>query len=257
MNEIILGDAYKLIKDIPDKSVDLIVTDPPYEIEGIHPSGIIKGRYGNSHAKKIKDTDLDKSIDFAILDDFVRVMRKINIYIFCNKEQIIQYLDFFVKKHHCNWEILIWVKENPAPFCGTHYLKDKEYCLYFWEQGADGYIPYDRAKTYFISKTNKADKDDYDHPTIKPIELIKTLIMNSTDKNKRGGVEKNRPIVFDPFVGSGTTCVAAKELGCNYIGFEINENYYKIAVDRLNGVNQKGQIDLFSCQQLDLFNEGD
>ena len=187
VNKIILGDAYKLIKELPDKSVDLIITDPPYEIEGIHPSGIIKGRYGNSHAKKIKDTDLDKSIDFAILDDFVRVMRKINIYIFCNKEQIIQYLDYFVKKHHCNWEILIWVKENPAPFCGTHYLKDKEYCLYFWEQGADVYIPYDRAKTYFISKTNIADKEDYNHPTIKPIELIKTLIMNSTDKNKRGG----------------------------------------------------------------------
>lgn len=257
MNEIILGDAYKLIKDIPDKSVDLIVTDPPYEIEGIHPSGVIKERYNTSHAKEINENGLDQSIDFAILDDFIRVMRKINIYIFCNKEQIIQYLDFFVKKHRCNWEILIWAKENPAPFCGTHYLKDKEYCLYFWEQGADVYIPYDRAKTYFISKINVADKNDYGHPTIKPIELIKTLIMNSTDKNKRGGVEKNRPVVFDPFVGSGTTCVAAKELGCNYIGFEINENYYKIAVDRLNGVNQKGQIDLFSCQQLDLFNEGD
>lgn len=257
MNEIILGDAYKLIKDIPDKSVDLIVTDPPYEIEGIHESGILKGRYETSHANKLAETDLDKGIDLKILDDFVRVMKKINIYIWCNKEQIYDYMTYFVKERRCNFEILIWGKENPAPFCGTHYLKDKEYCLYFWEQGAEVYIPFDRAKTYFISKTNVADKEDYGHPTIKPIELIKTLIMNSTNKNKWGGVEENRPVVLDPFVGSGTTCVAAKELGCNYIGFEINENYYKIAVDRLSGVNQKGQIDLFSCEQLDLFNEGD
>ena len=52
-------------------------------------------------------------------------------------------------------------------------------------------------------------------------------------------------LVFDPFVGSGTTCLAAKHLGLNYIGFEINEKYYKIACDRLNGINQKGEMNLF------------
>ena len=51
--------------------------------------------------------------------------------------------------------------------------------------------------------------------------------------------------MFDPFVGSGTTCLAAKHLGLNYLGFEINEIYYKIAKDRLNGINQKGEMNLF------------
>ena len=189
MNEIILGDAYKLIKDIPDKSVDLIVTDPPYEIEGIHGSGIMKQRPG-TFADEIKNNNLHTGIDLKILDDLVRVMKKINIYIWCNKEQIYDYMTYFVKERNCSFEILVWCKENPIPFCGTHYLVDKEYCLYFWEQGAEVYIPFDRAKTYFISKTNVADKNDYGHPTIKPIELIKTLIMNSTDKNKRGGGRK-------------------------------------------------------------------
>ena len=59
-------------------------------------------------------------------------------------------------------------------------------------------------------------------------------------KTQRGG-----SIVFDPFVGSGTSCLAAKQLGLNYLGFEINKEYYKIAVDRLNGIDQKGQTDLF------------
>ena len=52
-------------------------------------------------------------------------------------------------------------------------------------------------------------------------------------------------LVFDPFVGSGTTCLAAKHLGLDYIGFEIDEKYYKITIDRLNGINQKGEMNLF------------
>ena len=55
-------------------------------------------------------------------------------------------------------------------------------------------------------------------------------------------------LVFDPFVGSGTTCLAAKHLGLNWIGFEINEKYYKIACDRMQGINKKGEINLFDIE---------
>lgn len=74
------------------------------------------------------------------------------------------------------------------------------------------------------------------------------MIKNSSDL---GGV------VFDSFVGSGTTCVAAKELGRQYLGFEINEKYYKIAKDRLNGIDKNGQMDLFNTnfEQLDLLGD--
>ena len=238
-SNIYLGDAYDLIKQLKDHSVDLIITDPPYAIEGIHGSGILKSRPANQQTyNEISDSDLDKGIDLKILDDLVRVMKKINIYIWCNKTQIYDYMTYFVKERNCSFEILIWAKENPIPFCGTHYLCDKEYCLYFWEQGAPVSIPYDRARTYFISKTNQDDKKDYGHPTIKPIELIETLIKNSTG----GG---SNLVVLDPFVGSGTTCLAAKRLGHQWIGFEINEKYYKIAVDRLQGINQRGEMNLF------------
>ena len=87
---------------------------------------------------------------------------------------------------------------------------------------------------------NISDKKDYGHPTIKDVEIVKTLIQNSTG----GGIE-NKVIVFDPFCGSATSCLAAKRLGLNYIGFEINEKYYKIACDRLQGINQKGVMNLF------------
>lgn len=179
INKIYLGDAYQLIKEIPDKSVDLILTDPPYDIKGIHGSGIMKDR-GETFAQDIANNDLDKGIDLKILDDFVRVMKKINIYIWCNKEQIYDYMTYFVKERNCSFEILVWCKSDPIPFCGTHYLCDKEYCLYFWEQGAPVHIPYERARTYYISKKNTKDKSDYGHPTCKLVDLLETLIKNST-----------------------------------------------------------------------------
>lgn len=233
VNNIYLGNAYELIKEMPNGSVDLIITDPPYDFKSMTGGGIAKQSV-NFH-KEIAETELDKGIDLKILDDFVRIMKKINIYIWCNKEQIYDYLTYFVKDKKCNWEMLIWTKDNPVPFCGTHYLTDKEYCLYFWEQGAKVYIPYERGKTVFITKTNKDDKEKYIHPTIKPIDIIETLIKNSCG----GG------LIFDPFMGSGTTCLAAKHCGCSYIGFEINEKYYNIAKDRLQGIDAKGRMNLF------------
>ena len=237
--KIIKGDAYKLIKEVKDKSIDLIITDPPYDIKGIHGSGIVKDR-GVSFHKELEAKNLDKGLNSAILDDFCRVMKKINIYIWCNKEQIIQYLDYFVKKKGCNYDILIWAKEDPIPFCGTHYLVDKEYCLYFWEQGAPVKIPYERGKTFFLGRKNVIDKNDYGHPTIKPIDIIETLVRNSSVE---GGE------VLDPFVGSGTTALACKHTKRSFIGFEIDEEYYKIASDRIRGINKRGELNLFDITE--------
>ena len=177
-----------------------------------------------------------EGIDLKILDDLVRVMKKINIYIWCNKEQIYDYLTYFVKERKCNWEMIIWAKDNPPPFTCGHYLKDKEYCLFFWEKGVKVKPTYETGKTVYLTKTNVTDKNNYLHPTIKDIEIIENLI-----KNSAGGGS----IILDPFIGSGTTGLAAKHLGLNYIGFEINEKYYKIACDRVQGINQKGELNLF------------
>jgi DNA modification methylase len=239
-NNIYKGDCYQLIKQVEDKTVDLIITDPPYDIKGIHGSGILRPRNVegvNSFHKEIEEKNLHKSIDLSILDEYVRVLKKINIYIWCNREQILDYINFFVNKHKCNWEILIWAKKDPIPFCGTHYLVDKEYCLYFWETGASIHIPFNRGKTVFYSQKNLADKKEYGHPTIKPLEIIKTLILNSSNEGD---------VVLDTFAGSGTTCVGAKELGRNYIGFEIDDTYYELAKNRLMGISKNGQISLFA-----------
>ena len=79
-------------------------------------------------------------------------------------------------------------------------------------------------RTFYVSKKNLQDKRLYRHPTIKPLEIIKNLIINSSNEGDT---------ILDCYMGSGTTGVACKELNRNFIGFEINENYFNIAKDRI------------------------
>ncbi len=171
----------------------------------------------------------------------------IYIYIWCSKDQIPHLIDYFVNKHKCNFNILVWCKTNAIPACNNVWLPNVEYCLVFKGEGTPRYNDgYELKSKWFLSPINVYDKEKYNHPTIKPLELVKRHILHSTKEND---------IVADFFSGSGTTLVACKETKRRYIGFEIDNKYVEITKDRLNGINQKGEIDLFNCEQLDLFKE--
>lgn len=146
-------------------------------------------------------------------------------------------IKYFVDGKKCMYEILTWNKTNPTPMTNNTFLPDIEYCLMFREQGCRLNDGYNLKSKWYISPINKSDKETYNHPTIKPLELVKRHILHSTKPND---------IVLDCFCGSGTTCVAAKETGRRFIGMEIDPTYYKIAVDRLNGINASGQTSIFT-----------
>lgn len=114
-------------------------------------------------------------------------------------------------------------------------MPDIEYCLCFRENGHKLNDGYELKSKWYISQINKADKDLYEHPTIKPLELVKRHILHSTQPND---------IVLDCFCGSGTTCAACKETGRRYIGMEIDKQYWEIANKRINGITANGQISM-------------
>lgn len=240
INEIYLGDCLEGMKKMVEQGikVDLIVTDPPYDISNTNAGN------NNDLCKSIQnafdeleDNNLTSGITEEFLDLMVQLQDKINIYIWCNLKQVKFYLDYFIDKKGCTWDEIIWHKPNAMPCFNNKYLTDKEYCLYFRKGGKCMPKNYEQAKTVYSLPINVLDKKSYKHPTIKPLSIIKNLIENSSEEGQ---------IVFDPFMGSGTTCVAAKELGRKYIGFEINEKYFNIAKDRLNGFDQNGNMDLFN-----------
>ena len=239
-NKIYLGNAYELIKQMPDKSVDLIYTDIPYETI-YNGGGCIQQKVKNMSEtiNKEKDTLLS-GIDYSILDEFVRVCKYIYIYIWCSKSQIYDLMSYFVGKHKCNFNILVWCKDNPVPMGGSPFLGDLEYCLVFCEKGAKFNNGWKHKSKWYISHINQSDKKEYLHNTIKPIDLVERHIANSTQEND---------IVLDPFIGSGTTALACKHLNRKYIGFELNEKWWQIANDRLKGINAKGEMNIFDIDK--------
>lgn len=247
-NILMHGDAYELIKQIEDKSIDLIYTDIPYDIS-YSGAGLMNTRKDQNASKMLnehKDTILN-GIDYSILDEFVRIMKKIKICIWCSKSQIFDLMKYFIEGKKCNYNIIVWCKTNPSPFGASPWLSDLEYMLCFWESGAKFNNGTEFKHKYFISQTNKDDAKKYGHPTIKPLNMTINHLKNLTNKGD---------VVLDPFAGSGTTLVACKEVGADFIGFEIDDAFYKIAKDRISGIDKNGQTSLFDTdfEQLDIFN---
>jgi len=237
-NEIYNVDCYKAIKDISDKSIDCIYTDIPYLYnQGGGGSSALGER---TNKKRLELKSIENGIDFDILNDFVRVIKKINIFIWCSKLQIFDIMKYFLetlKDREIYFEILTWNKSNPTPTTNNSWLPDIEYCLYFREKGVIYNDGYELKSKWFESSANKRDKDRFEHPTIKPLELVQRHLLHTTQPND---------LVLDCFMGSGTTAVACKNTGRKYIGFEISEKWYKVAKDRLNNITATGQQSFFT-----------
>lgn len=218
------GDCLDIMKTLPDNSVDLVVTDPPYVIAttggGLATNGKVK-QWAEHHLDSMRD-----GFSTLVLDELCRVMKKINCYFFCSQKQILPLLKYFVDGKKCNWNILSWHKSNPVPACGNKYLTDTEFILFFREKGVRIMGEFATKRTYYVTLSNKRDKKLYGHPTVKPIEIVKNLVINSS---------KDGDTILDPFMGSGTTGVAVKEVGGkrNFIGIELDKKYYEIAKKRI------------------------
>lgn len=227
MNDLRLGDCYSLIKQIPSHSIDCIITDPPYDVS-ISVGGTINNvKKLNKSLNDLSDVNIDNGYDFSINNEFIRVMKQINIYIWCNKKQIIDYFNLYVNERKCKFEIICWHKPNALPTYSNKYLSDTEYCLYFHEGGEVHPESYEDAKTFYIAPINTSDKKLFNHPTIKPLPIIEKLVRNSTNPGD---------IVLDPFMGSGTTGVACNKNNRNFIGMEINEEFFNIAKNRIGDI---------------------
>lgn len=238
LNKISCGDCYELIKELPDKSVQCIYTDIPYLYDR---GGCSESELSQriKHQQNEVLADIRDGIDYSILNEFIRVMEKVNCFIWCSKSQIFDILKFFLEQEEREiyFEILTWNKTNPTPATNGVWLPDIEYCLYFRESGVKLNDGYSHKSKWYISPINKKDKDLFEHATIKPLPLVTRHLLHTTQPND---------IVLDCFIGSGTTAIACKEIGRQFIGFEISEKWCEIANDRLNNIDANGQISLLS-----------
>ena len=233
LNNIYNVDSYEAVKDIPDNSIDLVIIDPPYDIPHTTGGGMLEEKGIRNMFDNLVENDITNSFDFGILKEFDRIMKKRNIYIWRNKLLIPKLFEYYKGSL---FDIICWHKTNAMPLCGSKYLTDTEYCLYFHDTMKLN-TTYDTAKTHYEQPINIKDKKKYGHPTCKPVNILENLIINSSNEGD---------IVFDAFAGSGSTLVAAKNQNRQYLGFEIDPKWAQVAKDRLENVDADGQISLLT-----------
>ena len=222
------GDCLELMQKVPDKSVDLVVTDPPYDVHAGHGGGAFGNRDEFSDILSMSD-----GINNNVLDMLCRKMKKINIYMFCSQKQILNLIDYFFVKRKCNWNLLTWHKTNPVPACNNKYLSDTEYIFFAREKGVPVYGDYATKHTFWVTPNNAKEKQLYGHPTVKPQTILHDLVYNSSQEQQ---------IVMDPFMGSGSTGVACINTNRDFIGMELDEEYFKIAEQRINEAQRNVEL---------------
>lgn len=205
---------------LPDNSVDLVITDPPY---GISKELNCKGQRLGSTAK------LDFNFgewDIINKEWFEVAIKKTRGWMmtFCAKKDVGYFIDTLEKDGFIAVDVLVWQKPDPIP------LNAKSRFLNAWEAVVIGKRPgsvWNSNYEHNIIKMQAPKGKSRVHPTQKPVELIKKLIELST---------KEGSIVLDPFMGSGTTAVACIESKRKYLGFEISKEYCQLANDRIKNL---------------------
>lgn len=232
INKIHLGDCLELMKDIPDKSIDLVLTDPPY---------LMNNHGGQDQADKEFSRKLTtkKHIDFICNDfdwentfnEFIRICKKVNLIIFCSNAQISRTMKFFEDKNY-SVNLLIWDKPNPIPLCNGKLISNLEYIIFVKEKGAyfnNLLSSNEKLKTYKYPAPR-----DRIHPTEKPIKLFEHILRL---------LSKTDDLILDCFSGSGTTAVACHNLKRRFICIEKDYDYWKASCERLE--REQAQLKLF------------
>jgi len=219
LNRIYCMDCLEGMKMLPDESVDLIIADPPY--------GDNCG-YGRMN-KEIQNNE-NPLLNCAMLWESQRILKNNStIYNFTNWKHYPFLTEFIMRYTHFNIRMMIVLNKNRFGL-GYGFRNQHELCLVL-EKGKPTYNDNDFSN---VINFKVIEHNENTHPHEKPGEIIRKMIKHSTKEND---------IVLDPFMGSGTTAVACKQLNRNFIGFEISPEYCKIAEKRLSQENLKSWVE--------------
>jgi len=253
IDKVLNIDALEGIRQIPDNSIDLVIADPPY--------GLGKD-YGNDSDKK-KATEFLKWMETWLLLILPKIKQTGSLYIFATWRYSPE-IFVFLKSQMTMVNEIIWDRKVPSMGGSTRKYSSVHDTIGFFVKSKDYYfdidsirIPYDeetkKARTrsifvgkkwlevgynpkdvWLVSRLHKIHSEREEHPTQKPLEIIERMVKASCPE---GGV------VLDPFAGSGTAVAACILNNRNYMTFELNPDYYKIILDRIERI-RNGHYDI-------------
>lgn len=215
---LFLGDCLEVLPDLPDESVDCIITDPPYGMSYKSLSrSLPKATIANDgpEAYRLLDKALAIAVQKLKLDSHVYIFTDWHVY---------EPMAEVVKKYFHLKNVLVWAKNNRTrgDLKGNYGYQHE---MVFYAHKGRRHLLGKREGN--VLNFNKVYSNRMKHPTEKPVSLLEYLIGKST---------KEGETILDMFAGSGATCVAARNRKRNYIGIEIDQTWYTVAKERLEAV---------------------
>lgn len=222
-----LGDSYDLIKQIPSKSIDLILTDPPYNLSP-YSTGNIKLSWRTDINNDLAEWDRVEFRPSDWVNEFKRILKpKGNIFSFCSYNLVGKWHEAFDPEFDV-FQFMVWHKTNPTPkIHKVSFLNSCELVICVWNKGHTWNFTNQKDMHNFIESPicmGQERLNNPKHPTQKPVRVLERIIRIASNKGD---------VVFDPFMGVGSTGVAALKHDRKFIGVEIDEKYFKAAEERL------------------------
>lgn len=234
LDKIYNEDCLDGMKRIPDESIDLIATDPPYRTTARGSAGTMSGYWASEKANNglifdENDTDIEE-----YLPEFYRVLKDgSHCYIMCNNLNLPHFFEVIGKSKFHFVKLLVWDKVRAI--CGRYYMGQVEH-IFLLRKGKDKQIN-DCGKSDLLSVPLQRDKDrsgNNIHDSQKPVGLFRILVAMSSNEGE---------VVLDPFMGSGTTAVACIREGRHFVGFEKDKGYWQKSIERIE--NERATLSLF------------
>lgn len=229
---LIEGDSFQKIKEVPDSSIDLILTDPPYNLSE-YSTGNMKFDWRNEINNDVAKWDKVPFNPEKLLKDFIRILKpKGNIFIFTSYNLIGKYHETFDPLFD-TFQFMVWHKTNPIPnIRKSSFLNSCELIVCLWNKGHTWNFSKQNEMHNFIESPICMGKErikEPKHPTQKPLSVLEHIIKIASNEND---------VVFDPFMGVGSTGNAALNLGRRFIGIELEKEYYEASIKRLSIKNR-------------------
>ncbi|HEL9638169.1 TPA: site-specific DNA-methyltransferase [Streptococcus suis] len=227
VNKIYNIDVIKFMSQLPDESIDLVVTDPPYLIS----YKTNRRKEGGHKFSNVIENDNNPELIKNYIKECYRVLKNNTaMYMFCSFDKV----DFFkkeIEKYFTIKNIIIWKKNNhTAGDLEAQFGKQYEMIIL----ANKGRKPFNGDRLTDVWSFNRVSPDKLVHQNQKPIDLIKRCIIKHSNKGD---------LIFDGFMGSGTTAIAAIDTDRRFLGCEIDKEYFEIAQNRV--LDNKGQMCLF------------
>lgn len=235
LDKIYNEDCLEGMKQIADKSIDLVVTDPPYLFIKGGQSGKNKvvGSMGKHGAITAELGDFDGTKIYELCHTIKRLFKNnYNAYFFCSELQLVYYLDF-ARNNHLRYNVLIWDRQDQKQLSKVAFRSNIDYIVRIYGNG-QGLRRIDEPSSFYSKIYSGKQPYQEGHPTEKPLPLIEKFIKLSSNKGD---------LILDPFMGSATTAIACIREKRHFVGFELNKEYYDKACKRIE--NELMQPTLF------------